>query len=79
MDTFKQERAVWFFTAYHIIREGAERAYDLCCEGKGDEAAEVLAAAREEAERFFYDSIDKYIAENPMSREELEQMFGKSK
>lgn len=77
MEKSKQKQAVWFFTAYHIVRDGAEKAAELCRSGQAEKAAELLDGVIEDAEKSFYESIDGYLLENPMSSEELEYMFGK--
>ena len=49
----KQETGVWFFTAYHILREGAKEALEKCAEGKADDAADILKDVLDDAEGFF--------------------------
>ena len=71
----KQETGVWFFTAYHILREGAKEALEKCAEGKADDAADILKDVLDDAEGFFYDSIDKYVEENPVSHDAFDWLM----
>lgn len=56
-----KKKAELFFTAYHIIREGARKAWKLCGEGKAEEAGALLDEVCADAEKYFYDSINEYL------------------
>ena len=67
-EAVKHGESVWFFTAYHILKDASEKAAEKCREGMASEAAEILEKALGEANAAYYDSIDRYVEESPIYR-----------
>ena len=56
MDRIEHEKSVQFFTAYHILCNGAETALGLCREEGASEAAKILSEALADAEKYYYEA-----------------------